>query len=332
MSKEATKQVPSNACTFKCGEFEFADAAADAKKFPFRMKARSSGVISHWYWGRIVHDMAGMQLRKESCPIDYDHNSYQIIGYGDKFKADNNGLEVSGSLVALANQPDDKAYEVYQKGKAGIPYEASIDWRGQGIVIEELSEGASAEVNGSKVEGPITIVRKWPLRAVAVTPYGQDSDTRTQFSESDKSGDDQISVCLFSSSGDPNVLTSTPGTSPAAASTQQHSETPAPSGVSLDTIKLFNDTFKAKSGEYLAAGLTFNDAKLKFADERIAAVEAENKQLKEAADKAATQQHAANAASQLLGEQNPVNTGKGADASGKKTFADVFRMPGKNQG
>jgi hypothetical protein len=333
MTKDTTKEVPANACTFKCGEFEFAETQSDAKLFPFKMKARSAGVISHWYWGRIVHDMSGMQLRKESCPIDYDHNSFQIIGYGKKFTANNEGLQVEGSLVALANEPSDKAYEVYQKGKAGIPYEASIDWRGPGIVIEELSEGASAQVNGETVQGPISIVRKWPLRAVAVTPYGQDSDTRTSFSES--SGDEQISVFLFSSTGESEVTN--PATSPAAASTQQHSETPASPCVSLDTITQFNDAFGPKANQYLLSGLTFDQANLQFKDERLKALEEENKQLKETSAAAASAAAAATDATKqladkVLGQDGAINTpAAGGNGAGKKTFSDMFRVP-KNQG
>ena len=321
-----TKSVPANACTFKCGEFEFSDVKPETKTFPFSMKARSSGVLSHWYWGRIVHDMNGMQLRKPTCPIDYRHGDDEIIGVGQKFDASNDGLQVSGQLVALELSGEDRAYEVATKAMNGVPYEASIDWRGPGIEIEELGEGASAQVNGQTVQGPIKIVRKWPLRAVAVTPYGQDSDTRTSFSES--SGDEQISVFLFSSTGDSTVKTET---SPVAAPTQQHSETSVTSGISLDTIKQFNDAFGSKSGEYLAAGLTFGDAKLKFTEDKLAAAEAENRQLKEAADKLQAQQHAQTEAGKLLGETKPVDTGKGADAGGKKTFADLFRVP-KNQG
>ena len=326
-----TKEVPANACTFKCGEFEFADVASDAKAFPFSMKARSAGIINHWYWGRIVHDMSGMTLRKPTCPIDYDHCSWEIIGVGQKFKADNSGLQVDGQLVALKADSEDKAYEVAMKAKMGVPYEASIDWRGQGIVIEELGEGATAQVNGETVSGPLTIVRKWPLRSVAVTPYGQDSDTRTEFS--DKSGkptdeDKKVTVCLFSATGDANVI---PATTSPAASSQQHSEAPAPSGISLDTIRQFNEAFGPKAGEYLAAGLQFSDAKLKFSEEKLAAAEAENKLLKEAAAKTEGSNHAANEAAKLLGEGKPVETGKGVDGSGKKTFSDLFRVP-KNQG
>ena len=319
------KSVPANACTFKCGELEFSEAKPETKTFPFSMKARSGAVLNHWYWGRVVHDMKGMQLRKPTCPIDYRHSEDDIIGVGQKFEASDEGLTVSGQLVALELSADDRAYEIATKAMNSVPYEASIDWRGPGIEIEELGEGASAQVNGQTVQGPIKIVRKWPLRAVAVTPYGQDSDTRTSFSES--SGDEQISVFLFSSTGDSTVKTET---SPAAP-TQQHSETPAPSGVSLDTIKQFNDSFGPKAGEYLAAGLTFSDAKLKFAEDKLSQLEAENKQLKEAAEKSQTQSHAATEAAKLLGEAKPVETGKGADAGGKKTFSDMFRVP-KNQG
>lgn len=331
--KPNTKEVPASACTFRCGEFEFAEAAADAKTFPFSMKARSAGIINHWYWGRIVHDMSGMTLRKPTCPIDYDHCSWYLIGVGQKFKADNSGLQVDGQLVALKADPEDKAYEVAMKAKMGVPYEASIDWRGQGIVIEELGEGATAQVNGETVTGPLTIVRKWPLRSVAVTPYGQDSDTRTEFSDkpgSGKSDDEKISVCLFSaSSGESPVKTET---SPAAGSppSQQHSETATSPSVSLDTIKKFGEAFGDKATGYLSAGLSFEQAQLQFSQDRLKALEEENKQLKEAAAGKTDKQHSAEQAAKLLGENKPADVAGGGGS--KKKFSELFRLPNKNVG
>lgn len=333
----ATRDVPAHALTFRGGELEFAEAAADAKTFPFTMRARSSGVINHWYWGRIVHDMKGMQLRKPTCPIDYCHNDSQVIGVGEKFQAGNDGLNVSGQLVALATDASDRAFEVATKAKNKIPYEASIDWRGPGILIEEVGEGVSVEVNGQQFEGPLTVVRKWPLRAVAVCPYGADPGTATQFSE--QNGKDLISVCLFSAQSEgQNVTKSATETPPAGtagnppAGTQQHSQAPA-GQVSLETMQQFTKQFgAAKANEYLLTGLTFDQAEKKFQADRIAALEAENKQLKDASASAAAAAIAAGdqtrqLADKVLGETAPLQTPAVPGGAGKKTFSDLVKVP-----
>ncbi len=333
MTTETIKKVPAAALTFRWGEFEFAESEAGAKTFPFTMKARSGGVINHWYWGRVIHDMAGMQLRKASCPIDYCHNDSEVIGVGEKFDAGDDGLTVSGQLVALSADASDRAFEVAHKAKNRIPYEASIDWRGPGALIEEVGEGVSVQVNGQTIEGPLTVIRKWPLRAVAVCPYGSDSNTSTQFSETPDG--DMVTVCTFSASGDNTVTINAPKTpnetSPAAAS-QQHSDKPAPTGLSLDTLKQFNDAFGTKSIGYLQEGLTFDQASLKFKDEKLKALEDENKQLKDAATTAAAGAAQASEATKLLaekvlGEPNAIQT-PATGSDGKKKFADLFRIPG----
>lgn len=308
------KQVPAAALQFRAGELEFAEVTGDAKVFPFVMKARSPDVIQHPYWGRIVHDMAGMTLRKPTCPIDYCHWSDQIIGVGETFTADNSGLTVSGRLVALSADSEDRAFEVGTKAKLGVPYEASIDFRGPGVVLEELGEGASAEVNGQQLTGPLTIVRKWPLRSVAVAPYGADSGTSTAFSEP-KDGE-LFAVSLLQEEKQMADLT------------PPKQET---SGVSLDTLKQFSDAFGDKANGYLLSGLSYDQAELKFKDEKLSILEAENKTLKDrsaaaeaAAAKLADEQK--QLAEKLLGEKTPVDT-PGTGSETKKTFSDMFRVP-----
>lgn len=308
------KEVPASALLFRCGEFEFSDAPAGALTFPFTMRARSADAIEHPYWGRIVHDMSGMTLRKPTCPIEYNHWSEEIIGVGETFAADDTGLTVSGQLVALCADGDDRAYEVAMKAKNKVPYEASIDFRGPGIVIEEFGEGTIATVNGQQLAGPVTVVRKWPLRSVAVTPYGRDSDTTTEFSES-KTGE-TVSVCLFSETGAQKV------------STKTEPDTP-PAGVSLDTIKQFSDAFGPSANDFLLKGLSFDQANLQFKDARLKALEDENKALKEASATAATAAAKAAEEQKLLAEKvlgtDPLKTDPTGDGK-KKTFADVFRV------
>ena len=145
-----------------------------------RLLARTGQPIEHGYWGRIVHDLSGVQA-KASLPLDHRHDPYEVIGYGDQVEVKSGDLWVSGALVPF--REDDVAAEIAYKAARGVPYEASIDFRGEGVVLEELGAGAKAEVNGYTIEGPVVIVRKWPLRAVAICEHGADPGTKTEFSD-----------------------------------------------------------------------------------------------------------------------------------------------------
>lgn len=162
----------------------FADVAAgdgDGRlvRGKISMLARTAGAIDHWYWGPIVHDFAGMK-RRDRIAVDYVHDDYELIGYLDQFVADQRGLNTAGELISV--KAGDRAEEVLLKGKAGIPFEASIDWSGAAR-IEEVPHGMTAEANGQTFAGPCLIVREWSLRRVAVCPSGADGGTSTAFSK-----------------------------------------------------------------------------------------------------------------------------------------------------
>lgn len=204
-------RVPRQALRFGVGSpFTFAEPADEAASvFPFAMQVRSAQPIEHWYWGRIVHDLSGVTPRGPAISIDWQHWSDEIIGYADKFAADESGLQIAGNLISL--EPGDRAHQVYRLSKNGVPFEGSIDWDDPSTEIEFVGEGATAEVNGVSVEGPIHIVRKWKLNGAAVCRYGADSNTRTQLSDS--SPEETRSVRLFAK--EPAVTK--PAAAPAAA-------------------------------------------------------------------------------------------------------------------
>lgn len=215
--KPGDTRIPRAAMQFDAGLLQFAegDDQQNANEAPIKMLARTSQPITHWYWGRIVHDMAGMQLRKDSCPIDWCHDYGEILGVLNQFKATpKNGLEVSGKLVAFRD--DDRAAEVMFKARAGVPYEASLDWSGPGTVIEEVGEGAKVKVNGYTFQGPGVVVRQWPLRAVALCPYGQDPGTKSQLADE---ASEEVEITLFSE--DSTVSKTVPTQAPPVEATQQ---------------------------------------------------------------------------------------------------------------
>lgn len=176
---DLTKPQPATA--FRLAErsnVEFGDNGETAKSVPINMIARSPGPVDHFYWGRVYHDLEGVVLHKERIPVDYVHG--EEVGYLNKFRVTARGLEVSGALTPTRS-PSDPLLSLIDRGKAGVPYEASINFAGTPTRIEEVSEGAQAEVNGQTVDGPCLIFREWPLRGVAVCPYGADKMTKSEF-------------------------------------------------------------------------------------------------------------------------------------------------------
>lgn len=177
-----TKQVPLSACLFKVGEFTIGKLASSKganRTVPVSLRGRSGQPIDHWFWGRVVHDMAGFKAAAKTIPLDYCHNDSEILGFLDTFHATSAGLDCGGHLVILRD--DDRASEVLQKSEAGVPYQASIYFDSDTAVVEQVPEGQSAKVNGYQLKGPAIIIRQWMLRGMAVCPYGYDHRTETRF-------------------------------------------------------------------------------------------------------------------------------------------------------
>ena len=169
--------IPAAACAFTVSEVEFGDNGEGAKSAPVKLVARTGKPIEHWFWGRIVHDLAGMRMHKPRLPIDYAHDSKEVLGYLNRFDITSGDLVVSGALVPFKDS--DRATEIMHKTRAGVPYEASINFGGDGIKVEDVPEGFVTQVNGFEFSGPGVVVREWPLRGVAICPYGADANTST---------------------------------------------------------------------------------------------------------------------------------------------------------
>jgi hypothetical protein len=176
MNERNFSAVPETACRLSGGEVMFRDNGPNAKSAGVQLRARSGQAIDHWFWGRVVHDFSGCR-HKPRIAVDYAHNDAEVLGYVNHFDSESGDLMLSGALTPWHDK--DRASEVIFKMREGVPYEASIFFGGDGIKIEEVGTGMVAQVNGYQFEGPGIIIREWPLRGVAICPYGADQNTES---------------------------------------------------------------------------------------------------------------------------------------------------------
>lgn len=311
-----TRSVPRNALTFDGPVFEFADSAPETQPGqppapqPIAILARTPQPIDHWYWGRIVHDMSGVKVQGQRIQLDWCHWGDENLGFLDKFAADAaKGLEVSGQIVPF--KPDDRAAEILHKGRAGVPYQASIDWSGPGALIEEVGEGVTVEVNGFQFSGPGYVVREWPLTSVAVCPYGADPNTSTQFANR-RGGDEQLNVRLFSKDS-PIMSTDTKGATAPTAPTADE----ARKQFAADLNKFTNRFGGEKGSKWFSEGKTFIEALELFAADLEAAGKEKDKKIDELTQKLS---------SLKLGEVDPVSTDPADGKGEKKKLSDVIKI------
>lgn len=326
-----TRKVPRRALTFAAGRMRFAEPVdPNAKTAPITLLARTAEPVNHWYWGRAVHDLAGMELRKDVCPLDWCHDFDINLGYADAFSVTTDGLQVKGELVSV--QADDKAAEVMARGRAGVPYEASIDFNGPGLLVEEVGEGVSVQVNGGTFTGPGVVFRQWPLRSVAVCPYGADAGTSSEFA--DKCQPEIIEVPIqqtdwprrpglqtedhtmsekTDSKGATGSASATPGATGSASVPPSRADFAA-------ELKKFTDSFGPESGaKMFSEGKSFAEAlelHAKALSERIAMITSEH--TKALADKDAKIADLEKRLKDVkLGEEKPATFGD--DGDGKDT-------------
>lgn len=207
MTKPRMVNLKSAAFRLAVGPCLFAEGDAATGRHPITGLARSAQPVFDPDWGEIYHDFEGMKLDGERVPLDYCHCEGEIVGFADSFTADEEGLHIGGELTPF--REDDRASEIIAKsrGGQGVPYQLSIDFRGDDVTAEEVPEGATSEVNGQTVSGPALIFRQWPLRGVAVCPYGKDRNTSAQFSNQDGEG---LTVRILSEGTMPKTMKKKP--------------------------------------------------------------------------------------------------------------------------
>ncbi len=136
----------------------------------FAIAAYTGAVVDLGWFGRFVIDLAGIQAKKK-IPVLREHKRDRVVGIADKIWADSAGLYATGKFSAIT--PD--AAEVLALAREGYPWQASIGVNG--TRIEYVERGASAEVNGTSVDGPIEIWRLSEVGEISFVSLGADDET-----------------------------------------------------------------------------------------------------------------------------------------------------------
>jgi hypothetical protein len=159
------------------GGVEFLQAAAGDgadKKLPkLRIAAYNGGPMTVGYYGRVVVDLAGLEIPDGPIPVLQNHDITRIVGHGPA-SSDGRRITIEGE----ASGSSEAAREVVESGRNGFPWKASIGLNP--LRSEEVESGASVTVNGREVEGPVTVIRQGRLKEVSVVPLGADMTTKTQ--------------------------------------------------------------------------------------------------------------------------------------------------------
>ena len=288
---------------------------ANATSAPVKIVGLSGDVLEIEAWGdkdgnytACIQDLAGMMVNKSHIPVDYCHDSQQLLGYVNTFDVSTGKLVLSGALTPQRTHK--RTEEIIENMANHVPYEASIFFqpsKRSEMEIELLKEGETAMVNGKNVTAPkggLTVFRKWPLQGIAICPHGADDGTAVYLqSKTDRT----ITVTVNKRKGEQTMKThaeveaeqkaaveaeakakfeqEAKAKQEAEAKAKADAEAKKPEEKKPDeepeeskmqkTIKQFTAKFGAeKAMEYLGKGMKYADALEAFADEMKAVHEA----------------------------------------------------------
>lgn len=164
----ATVKVPEKALQFSDNlDIEFDDSDNQKAK----MLGYSGKPMSHPLFGDLVVDVSGINFIYDRIPILEDHDDEKKIGFSSEPSTEENKVYFD-DITLLDNY---FAKEFQKNSKKGFPYQASISFYPK--KLEDVREGAEAEVNGFKIKGPALIFRESDFRESSVVTFGMDHRT-----------------------------------------------------------------------------------------------------------------------------------------------------------
>ena len=172
MSKRLMK-IPKKAMYFAEDDADMHLARDEDGRESFSMLAYSGKIIKGYsFWGDLAVDVSGIQFNGKRFPILEQHELDKKIGVSNKKPTIESG--VFFEKINLLNNPVAQEFRSNLDGE--FPYQASLGIHP--LAIEELSDGETAEVNGYKMKGPGTIIRKSRFKEASVCVFGADPNTK----------------------------------------------------------------------------------------------------------------------------------------------------------
>jgi len=259
---------------FQFGEIE-PTADGEGYSIPVKMTIRTNTPVQRWGYD-VYHEHSGM-VYKDKVNIDFIHGESSIpdslsSGFLDKFDISNQEINASGKLVSI--QSGDLVDITVKKMQAGIPMESSIFFGGNGIKAEEFGAGTEFKVNGENHEGPAIVFREWPLRGVAICPYGADNLTSASLALSEET----VSIEFTNKEnamGDKTPEQIQKDNEMKIADLEAKLAANDDGNQNDPTGQDFLDAFSDKGGTWFAEGKTFEEAQLLY----IAELKSENEKL-----------------------------------------------------
>jgi len=194
------EKIPKGAMRFvEVGPDCFATATQLEEDKPPKLKmvGYSGGIIkNHWYWGHLSIDIEGMSFPVGKYPVLESHDTDKKIAFSKRPITENRKLELDSNTTKFLDT--EASLEFQKNSMKGFPYQASIYARPS--VVERVSEGETAQVNGMTVKGPISIWRKSEYKEMSVAVFGWDS--KTQASAFSKEETEDIELEYIGEGGD----------------------------------------------------------------------------------------------------------------------------------
>jgi hypothetical protein len=147
---------------------EFAEKEEGARQ-GFLMVAYNGAAVDR-FWGKLVIDVAGMQLKSE-LPAFREHERTEIVGTINKHWKDDGTLYASG----VFHEFTEAGKEVLDLMEDGFPWQASIGVRALKVV--EIAPGSKMKVNGKDIDGPADVWTESKVVESSFVALGADDDT-----------------------------------------------------------------------------------------------------------------------------------------------------------
>jgi hypothetical protein len=182
----ATKKVPRGAFRFDLSDSRLAiKAAEDGSDANVTGIAYGGGVMNHPWWGRIVIDLEGANVRTPLTLL-YGHDSRSEIGQASEVSVTNQ-VEIKSAVIYQVTEESKKVVQLAAKG-----FRWAWSLGTQPKWIDEIPPDVTVTVNGQQMQGPLMIARQSEIYESSITSIPVDGSTSAQVFSNDST--DQIEI------------------------------------------------------------------------------------------------------------------------------------------